>query len=35
MECMPNNLRGREYYHPTQEGIQKQTTKSVERWPAL
>jgi putative ATPase len=23
MECMPDNLRGREYYHPTQEGREK------------
>src|SRR6266404_9008796 len=23
MECMPENLRGREYYHPTQEGREK------------
>ncbi len=23
MDCMPDNLRGREYYHPTQEGREK------------
>ena len=23
MECMPDNLRGRAYYHPTQEGREK------------
>ena len=23
MECMPDNLRGREYYHPTSEGREK------------
>jgi putative ATPase len=23
MECMPDNLRGHEYYHPTQEGREK------------
>jgi putative ATPase len=23
MECMPDNLRGREYYHPTNEGREK------------
>src|SRR5262249_21119879 len=23
MECLPDNLRGREYYHPTQEGREK------------
>ena len=23
MECMPENLRGREFYHPTTEGREK------------
>ena len=23
MECMPENLRGREFYHPTSEGREK------------
>jgi putative ATPase len=23
MECMPDNLRGREFYHPTSEGREK------------
>ncbi|HEX8799875.1 MAG TPA: replication-associated recombination protein A, partial [Terriglobales bacterium] len=23
MECLPDNLRGRRYYHPTEEGIEK------------
>jgi putative ATPase len=23
MECLPDNLRGREFYHPTSEGREK------------
>jgi putative ATPase len=23
MQCLPDNLRGRRYYHPTEEGIEK------------
>jgi len=23
MECLPDNLRGRRYYHPTEEGREK------------
>jgi putative ATPase len=30
MECMPDNLRGREYYHPTQEGREKLLTQRLE-----
>src|SRR6185437_13336922 len=30
MECMPDNLRGREYYHPTQEGREKLLAKRME-----
>src|SRR5438270_234006 len=30
MECMPDNLRGREYYHPTQEGKEKLLTQRME-----
>jgi putative ATPase len=30
MECMPDNLRGREYYHPTQEGREKLLAQRME-----
>jgi putative ATPase len=34
MECMPDNLRGREYYHPTAEGKEKLLAQRMEeiRW---
>jgi putative ATPase len=31
MECMPDNLRGREYYHPTQEGREKLFAQRIEQ----
>src|SRR5437588_12574882 len=30
MECMPDNLRGREYYHPTAEGKEKLLAQRME-----
>ena len=30
MECLPDSLRGRTYYHPTQEGREKQLTQRME-----
>ena len=30
MECLPDNLRGREYYHPTQEGREKLLGQRIE-----
>ena len=30
MECMPDNLRGREYYHPTVEGREKMLAQRME-----
>jgi putative ATPase len=30
MECMPDNLRGREYYHPTSEGREKMLAQRME-----
>jgi putative ATPase len=30
MECMPDNLRGREYYHPTAEGREKLLAQRLE-----
>jgi putative ATPase len=30
MECMPDNLRGREYYHPTSEGREKALAQRME-----
>jgi putative ATPase len=30
MDCLPDNLRGREYYHPTQEGREKALAQRME-----
>ena len=30
MECLPDNLRGRVYYHPTSEGIEKRIRERLE-----
>ncbi len=30
MECLPDNLRGREYYHPTSEGREKMLAQRME-----
>lgn len=30
MECLPDSLRGRSYYHPTQEGREKQLAQRME-----
>ncbi|MGE5322924.1 MAG: replication-associated recombination protein A [Actinomycetota bacterium] len=30
MECLPDNLRGRRYYHPTQEGREKTLSQRLE-----
>jgi putative ATPase len=30
MDCLPDNLRGREYYHPTQEGEEKMFAQRLE-----
>jgi putative ATPase len=30
MDCLPDSLRGRTYYHPTQEGREKQLAQRME-----
>jgi len=30
MECLPDNLKGRRYYHPTEEGIEKRIKAHLE-----
>ncbi len=30
MECLPDNLRGRRYYHPTAEGVEAEFKKKIE-----
>jgi putative ATPase len=30
MECLPDSLRGRSYYHPTQEGREKQLAQRMD-----
>ena len=31
MECLPDNLRGRRYYHPTNEGVEKRISERLEQ----
>jgi len=31
MECLPDNLRGRRYYHPTNEGLEKRIAERLEQ----
>jgi len=30
MQCLPDNLRGRTYYHPTSEGVEKRIRERLE-----
>jgi putative ATPase len=30
MECLPENLRGRRYYHPTDQGVEKRINERIE-----
>ena len=30
MQCLPDNLRERRYYHPTREGLEKQIAERME-----
>jgi putative ATPase len=30
MDCLPDNLRGRQYYHPTAEGREKALAQRLE-----
>jgi putative ATPase len=30
MECLPDNLRGRRYYHPTEQGVEKRIKERME-----
>jgi putative ATPase len=31
-EYLPENLRGRTYYHPTEQGLEKEIKKRLEYW---
>lgn len=31
MECLPENLRGRRYYHPTDQGVEKRIQERIEQ----
>ena len=35
MSCMPEDLRDRAYYHPTDRGFERQLKERLERWQAL
>ncbi len=35
MECLPDNLKGRRYYHPTGRGFEAEIQKRLERWKQL
>jgi putative ATPase len=30
MQCLPDNLRDRDYYHPTNEGVEKRIRERLE-----
>jgi putative ATPase len=30
MQCLPDNLRNREYFHPTNEGFERELSKRME-----
>jgi putative ATPase len=30
MQCLPDHLRGRTYYHPTNEGVEKRIRERLE-----
>lgn len=30
MQCLPNNLKGRQYYHPTEQGVEKKIKERLE-----
>jgi len=30
MQCLPDNLRERRYYHPTREGLEKRIAERIE-----
>jgi DNA-binding PadR family transcriptional regulator len=35
MDCLPDSLKGRSYYHPTQEGREKQLAQRMEEIRSL
>lgn len=35
MECLPESLRGRTYYHPKDAGYEREIKRRLERWRAL
>jgi putative ATPase len=35
MECLPENLRGREFYKPTERGFEKEIKSRLEGWREL
>jgi putative ATPase len=35
MECLPDSLRGRTYYQPTERGFEKEIKRRLDGWKAL
>lgn len=35
MDCLPESLQGKEYYHPREAGYERQIKKRLERWRVL
>jgi putative ATPase len=35
MECLPENLRGRKYYQPTERGFEKEIKRRLDAWDDL
>jgi putative ATPase len=35
MDCLPERLRGRKYYHPTERGFEKEIKRRLDAWEAI
>ncbi len=35
MECLPEALRGRKYYRPTERGFEKEIKRRLDAWEAI
>ena len=35
MDCLPERLRGRRYYHPTERGFEKEIKRRLDAWDAI
>jgi putative ATPase len=35
MDCLPENLRGRKFYEPTERGFEKEIKRRLDRWAEI